>query len=194
MSQLFESVKYLLSETDSDRLPACSAEVAFVGRSNVGKSTLLNAVCRKDVARVSKTPGRTRTINVFSAGRDLWLVDLPGYGYARAPKAARKGWGPMIENYLAGRSTLRMVFALIDAKVGPTRLDLQMLKWLEAKELPWRAVAVKADQVKASRAATRRRDVAHALGLQPEVLTWVSAKRGFGVRELRNEVAALLTP
>ena len=193
MSQLFESVTYLLSETDSGRLPACAAEVAFVGRSNVGKSTLLNAVCHKDVARVSSTPGRTRTINVFLAGHDLWLVDLPGYGYARGPKAGREGWGPMIENYLAGRSTLRMVFALIDAKVGPTRLDLQMLKWLEAKELSWRAVAVKTDQVKASRAVTRRRDVADELGLQPEVLAWVSAEQGSGVRELRNEVVALLT-
>ena len=87
-----------------------------------------------------------------------------------------------------------MVFALIDAKVGPTRLDLQMLKWLEAKELSWRAVAVKTDQVKASRAVTRRRDVADELGLQPEVLAWVSAEQGSGVRELRNEVVALLTP
>lgn len=85
-----------------------------------------------------------------------------------------------------------MVFALVDAKVGPTRLDLQMLKWLEAKGLPWRVVATKADQVKTSRADAQRRDVAHALGIQPEDLAWVSADKGLGMRELRAEAAALL--
>ena len=192
MPSLFEDVKYLLSETAPERLGPCAAEVTFVGRSNVGKSTLLNALCRKDLARVSNAPGRTRTINVFLAGRDRWLVDLPGYGYIEDRPAERSGWGAMIEGYLTGRPTLRMVFVLIDAKVGPTRLDLQMLKWLEAKGLPWRAVATKADQVKASRAVAQRRDVAHALGLQPEDLAWVSADTGLGVRELRAETAALL--
>jgi GTP-binding protein EngB required for normal cell division len=85
-----------------------------------------------------------------------------------------------------------MVFALVDAKVGPTRLDFQMLEWLEAKGLPWRSVATKTDQVKASRAAVRRREVAQALGLRPEDLAWVSAEQGCGVRELRAETVALL--
>lgn len=85
-----------------------------------------------------------------------------------------------------------MVFALMDAKVGPTKLDLQMLNWLKAKGLPWRAVATKANQVKASRSHAQRRDVAHALSLQPEDLAWVSADKGLGLRELRAEAAALL--
>ena len=183
----------LLSETDPGRLPPCAAEVAFIGRSNAGKSTLLNAVCRRDLARVSKTPGRTRAINVYQVGPDRWLVDLPGYGFAVGSEAERAGWGPMIEGYLTSRPSLRMIFALIDAKVGPTCLDLQMVEWLRSYDLPWRPVASKADQVKRSHAQARRREAAHALGLQPEDLAWVSAQDGSGVRELRNEVVALLT-
>ena len=192
MASLFQDVKYLLSETSSERLRSSVAEVTFVGRSNVGKSTLLNAICRKDLARVSRTPGRTRTINVFLVGHHRWLVDLPGYGYAKGHPKEREGWGPMIENYLTSRPTLQMIFMLVDAKVGPTQLDLQMLQWLQVKGLPWRVVATKADQVKSSRTAAQRQVIAHAVGMLPEDLAWVSAKEGLGVRELRNEVIALL--
>ena len=192
MSQPLDAVKFLLCETDPSKLGPCGGEVTFVGRSNVGKSTLLNAVCRKDIARVSSTPGRTRTINVFLAGKDRWIVDLPGYGFATGPKEETDGWKAMVESYLTGRTALRMIFVLIDAKVGPTERDLRMLKWLEHQGLPWRPVATKADQVKASRTVAQRRDVAHAMGLQPEDLAWVSAEKGLGLRELRGEVAALL--
>ena len=194
MLPLLETGAYLLSETDPGRLAPCAAEVAFIGRSIAGKSALLNAVCRRDMARVSKTPGRTRAINVFQVGQDRWLVDLPGYGFAVGTEAERAGWGPMIEGYLKSRPSLRMIFALIDAKVGPTRLDLRMVEWLQSYDLPWRPVASKADQVKKSHAQARRREAAHAMGLQPEDLAWVSAQDGSGLRELRNEVVALLTP
>ncbi len=185
-------VKFLLSETDPGQLGPCAAEVTFVGRSNVGKSTLLNAVCRKDLARVSKTPGRTRAINVFQAAHDRWIVDLPGYGFAAGKPQELEGWKDMIEGYLTGRGSLRMIFLLIDAKVGPTKLDLQMLQWLDSQSLPRRAVATKADQVKPSRSLARRNDVAHAIGLEAEELAWVSARDGRGLKELRGEVAALL--
>jgi GTP-binding protein len=189
---LLDDVRYLLSEVDPEKLGSSAAEVAFVGRSNVGKSTLLNALCRRDLARVSGTPGRTRTINVFLAGLDRWLVDLPGYGYASGDPRERAAWGPMIEGYLTGRPTLRGVFVLVDAKVGPTPLDLQMLDWLRDRRLPWRVIATKADQVKPSRAVARRREAAAALGLAPEDLAWVSADKDLGMRELRAETTALL--
>lgn len=193
MPLALNSVEYLLSETDPARLGACAAEVAFVGRSNVGKSSLLNAVCRRKAALVSRTPGRTRTINVFQAAPDRWLVDLPGYGFALGPAAERAGWGPMIEGYLRGRSSLRMIFTLIDAKVGPTKLDLQMVEWLKAERLPWRLVATKADQVKPSQARSRRREAAQALGVRPEDLAWVSAREGLGLAELSGEILGLLS-
>jgi GTP-binding protein len=192
MPPALDDVKYLISETAPDRLGSCAAEVTFVGRSNVGKSSLLNALCRKDLARVSSTPGRTRTINVFAAAADRWIVDLPGYGYAQGGQAERAGWGPMIEGYLKGRPSLKAIFVLVDAKVGPTKLDLDMLRWLQSKGLPWRVVATKADQVKRSVAAARRRDAAQAMGILPENLAWVSVNENVGVKELRAEVEALL--
>lgn len=192
IAQGLDKVKFLLSETDAVRLSPCAAEVAFVGRSNVGKSTMLNAVCRKALAKVSNTPGRTRTINVFEAAHGRWIVDLPGYGYAAGKAEELEGWKAMIEGYLTGRASLRMIFTLIDGKVGPTKLDLQMLRWLDSKSLPWRPVATKADQVKSSRAQAQRRDIAHAIGIEPAELAWVSAQSGAGVNELRGEVSALL--
>lgn len=192
MLTTLDDVRFLLSTVEPGTLGPCGAEAAFVGRSNVGKSTLLNALCGRGLARVSNTPGRTRTINVFLAGHDRWVVDLPGYGYASGKPAEREGWGPMIESYLTGRPTLRMVFALIDAKVGPTRLDFQMLEWLASKGLPWRSVATKADQVKPSRAVVQRREVAHAIGIQPEDLAWVSAAKKTGIPALRAELEAIL--
>jgi GTP-binding protein len=194
VAAFLDAVKYLRSETDPEKLGASAAEVTFVGRSNVGKSSLINAVCRKDLARVSGTPGRTRAINVFSATADRWIVDLPGYGFALGDQKERAGWGPMIEGYLKGRSSLRAIFVLVDAKVGPTKLDLDMLRWLQSKGLPWRVVATKADQVKRSVAAARRREAAQAIGVLPENLAWVSVDENVGVKELRAEVEALLKP
>jgi GTP-binding protein len=186
------SAKYLLTETDPGKLGLSASEVAFVGRSNVGKSTLLNALCGKDLARVSSTPGRTRTINVYAASEGRWLVDLPGYGFAQGDRAEAANWGPMIEGYLTRRSGLRMVFALVDAKIGPTPLDAQMLKWLQFKRLPWRVVATKADQVRPTLAHGRRRELSQASGVLPEDVFWVSAKEDRGLRELRAEVLRLL--
>jgi len=188
----FAQAKFVISETDPANLPHYAAEIAFVGRSNVGKSSLINALFRKDLARTSSTPGRTRTINVFSASPTAALVDLPGYGFATGPAAERATWGEMIEGYLTRRPGLRMVFVLIDAKVGPTELDKTMVVWLQSAKLPWRAVATKADQVKSSLAGARRRDAARHLGLLADQLAWVSVTERLGVKELRVEASALL--
>jgi len=193
MAQHLHDLKFVTSASDVKQLGVCHAEVAFVGRSNVGKSSLLNALAMQtQLARVSKTPGRTRLINVFLTGPDRWVVDLPGYGYAAGPKAESDTWRAMIEGYLTGRRSLRMVFVLVDAEVGPTKLDHQMIDWLRHSELPCRIVATKADQVKPSRQLAQRRDVAAAFGLQAGDIAWASSSKGTGIADLRKEVAALL--
>ena len=190
--QSLDGVAFLKSETDPIKLGPSGGEVAFVGRSNCGKSSMINALCRKELARASSTPGRTRTLNAYAAGDGKLIVDLPGYGFAAGPEESRAGWGAMIEGYLTGRPNLRAIFVLIDAKLGPTKIDREMLDWLQAEGLPWRAVATKADQVKVSRAFVRRREVAQEIGVAPEALAWISSKDGTGIKELRAEVIKLL--
>jgi len=193
MAQPLHDVHFVTSASDVKQLGVCHAEVAFVGRSNVGKSSLLNSLAgQKQLARVSKTPGRTRLINVFLTGADRWIVDLPGYGFAAGPKKEKDGWRDMIEGYLTSRKSLCMVFVLVDAEVGPTKLDHQMVEWLQASEIPCRIVATKADQVKPSRQLAQRRDVAASLNLAPQDIAWVSSLKGTGLMELRQEIAAIL--
>lgn len=193
MPQPLQDIHFHISASNVTQLGLCHAEIAFVGRSNVGKSMLLNALAhQKQLARVSKTPGRTRLINVFLTGPDRWIVDLPGYGFASGPTAEKAKWQAMIEGYLLGRNTLRMVFVLVDAEVGPTKLDHHMIDWLRHRAIPCRIVATKADKVKPSRQLAQRRDVATALGLQPADIAWVSSSKGNGINDLRYEVAALL--
>jgi len=194
MAQPLKDAHFVTSASNVKQLGICHAEVAFVGRSNVGKSSLLNALCfQKSLAKTSKTPGRTRLINIFQTGADRWIVDLPGYGFALGPAKERETWQAMIEGYLTGRKSLRMVFVLVDAEVGPTKLDHQMVEWLRSVDLSYRIVATKADQVKPSRQLAQRRDVAADLGLATNDIAWVSAEKGTGIPELRMEVAGLLS-
>lgn len=196
-------LEFTTSAPDIEHLPASRAEVAFAGRSNVGKSSLINAVAnRRDLAQVSRTPGRTRLLNVFTLteGRPRGdgeaparVVDLPGYGYAKVPEHVRAKWGPMIEDYLLEREELRMVLVLVDGEVGPTALDLGMLEWVRHNEIPHSVIATKHDKVKSSKRNRRRSEVAERCDLEPADVLWVSAARNVNIDLLRARVRAWLS-
>ncbi|MEL0283108.1 MAG: ribosome biogenesis GTP-binding protein YihA/YsxC [Ilumatobacter sp.] len=182
-------LQFLRSATRVRDLVEDGAEVAFVGRSNVGKSSLINALARqRQLARVSNTPGRTQLINEFSHADGGSVVDLPGYGYAKVPQRVRRDWPEMIEGYLLDRETLVMVFVLVDGAIGPTPLDAQMLDWLRENEIPHTVVATKSDKVKSSKRPARKRDLAEGCQLDPGDVVWVSSTKGDGIERLRDLV------
>jgi GTP-binding protein len=173
------------------RLP----EIAFAGRSNAGKSSLLNALTgRKTLARVSVTPGRTREINFFELGGRLMLADLPGYGYARVSKADSARWNELIFAYLRGRPNLRRVVLLIDSRRGPMQSDIAVMKLLDEAAVSYQLVLTKMDKLRAAERkevtrATLAESQRHAAA-HPEILA-TSALSGEGIAELRAALAAL---
>lgn len=187
-------ITFVTSAVDASTLPDSPAEVAFVGRSNVGKSSLINALAnQRQLARVSNTPGRTQLINLFSLPNGSTLVDLPGYGYAAVPGRIKKGWQKMIEGYLLDREQLVNVFVLVDGEIGPTKLDVQMLDWLRDNGIPHTVVATKHDKVKSAKRQTRKRDLAAGCNLEPGDIVWVSASKGIGIDQLRSLVMSHLS-
>ncbi len=180
-------LKFVMSAKRVADLPPTQGEVAIVGRSNVGKSSLINALANHhDLARVSKSPGRTQLLNLFELADGHTVMDLPGYGYAKVPASVRAGWPEMIEGYLLGRKGLTRVVALVDAEVGPTKLDVSTITWLRDAGLTVEIVATKADKVKASKRERRKVELADGLDLVPADVTWVSAAKGTNVDELRG--------
>lgn len=168
-------------------------EVAFAGRSNVGKSSLLNAlVRRKAFARVSRTPGRTREINFFEVNKAFVLVDLPGYGYARISKERQAEWRPLIEGFLRGSTNLRGIVQLLDVRRDPTDDDLQMLDLLADTGLPTLVCVTKTDKLSKGAVAGRVREIAARLALDVEQIIPFSAVTGEGRDELAEALVALL--
>lgn len=142
-----ETVCGITSKLPDNQLP----EVAFAGKSNVGKSSLINVLMnRKSLARTSSQPGKTQTINFYNVNKELYIVDLPGYGYAKVSKEVAAKWGPMIENYLHTSKQLRMVFLLIDLRHEPTKNDVQMYRWILSNGFSPVIIATKADKIKRS--------------------------------------------
>jgi GTP-binding protein len=185
---------FVTSADALERLPESPAEVAVVGRSNVGKSSLINALAgRKALARISKTPGRTQLLNCFAFPDGTTMVDCPGYGYAKVSKAKRADWGVMIERYLTGRDELRMVMVLVDGEVGPTKLDQSILEWLRSEALPHQVIATKHDKVKAKLRDKRKKELAAGCDLEPGDVVWVSAEKNVGIDRLRDLIRLWLS-
>ncbi|MGI9016982.1 MAG: ribosome biogenesis GTP-binding protein YihA/YsxC [Euzebya sp.] len=184
-------LEFRMSVDDPDLMPHSAAEVAVIGRSNVGKSSLVNAAARRrNIARTSKTPGRTQLLNVFDvtapSGSGGTLVDLPGYGYAKTSKTDRARWQQRMEQYLLGREPLVMVMSLVDGAVGPTRLDVATAEWMRFNQIPFTVVATKHDKVKPSLRQRRKKELAAGLGLLPDEVVWTSAVKGTGIDQLRE--------
>lgn len=177
-------VKSALRQEDypKDRRP----EIAFVGRSNVGKSSLLNGLLRrKGLAKTSATPGKTQTINFFDINGKIYFVDLPGYGFAKVPKALKDEWNRVMTEYLKNREPLRLAVLLIDARHDPSPLDEHMLDMLEAAETPTLLVATKIDKVGKSRRTAQLNGIRRGLGLDQDAeIIPFSAETGEGVRLL----------
>ena len=169
-------------------------EIAFLGRSNVGKSSLINCLLgRKNLARTSSTPGKTRGIFFYLVSEKFYLVDLPGYGYARVSQATRRSWAPLIENYLQSRQVLRGCVHLIDTRHPPTRDDLQMRRWLAHYRVPRITVATKADKISRGALAGRLKALGSELGLTAgEKLLAFSAPKGTGKAELWSALEDML--
>ena len=175
--------------------PADRIEVCFAGRSNVGKSSLINALTgRKGLARASNTPGRTQEINFFTVGEAHYLVDLPGYGFANAPLAIVQKWQKLLKSYLSGRPTLRRVFVLIDARHGAKAVDEEIMGLLDKSAVTFQVVMTKADKVNA---ATREANIAQvqaALKKHPAAypeIVLTSSEKGEGIESLRAIIAGL---
>ncbi len=183
---------------ERDLPPPTLPEVAFAGRSNVGKSSLINALTRHSaLARVSNTPGRTQQINFFSLGETLMLVDLPGYGYARASKREIGRWTSLIHAYLLGRPNLRRLCLLIDARHGVKKSDEELMQELDQAAVVYQIVLTKADKISAEALSTLIAQIEDAIRSHPAAHPLVlptSARKGTGFEALRAELAALAAP
>jgi GTP-binding protein len=180
-------LRFVTSADTIERLPDSPAEVTVVGRSNVGKSSLINALAgRNGLAKTSKTPGRTQLLNAFAFPDGTTFVDCPGYGYAATSKAQRASWGVMIDRYLLERQQLQMVLVLVDAEIGPTKLDAQLLEWLRANPIPHTIVATKLDKVKSNARPRRKKELATRCQLEVGDVVWTSATKDVGIDDLRG--------
>ena len=167
-------------------------EIAFCGRSNVGKSSLLNTLTNvRGLARTSSSPGRTQTINFFLINDSMYFVDLPGYGYAKVSKKVREGWGPMIEDYLRNREQLELAVMLVDSRMAPTDSDVTMKKWLDYRRIPNTVVLTKTDKISGNQLYQALRQGAKTLNTK-EIIAF-SAVTGAGKDELLARIGAATT-
>ena len=193
---IVKSTEFIKSATRPAHYPEGDLpEIAFAGRSNVGKSSLVNVlVNRKNLVRTSSTPGRTQLINFFQVNDDFMMVDLPGYGYAKVPLAVKKDWRPMMETYLSKRRNLRAVILILDIRRIPVEEDLQMLAWLRAFSIPPIIVVTKCDKVSKNERAKQTAVITARMGLGKGELTFFSALSKEGKDGVWARIDALLHP
>jgi GTP-binding protein len=190
--------RFLLGVAKLEQLPPpAGVEIAFAGRSNVGKSSLINALTGVNgLARASNTPGRTRELNFFDVNSQLTLVDMPGYGYAKAPKHEVKVWQAVLRGYLRGRPGLTRAFVLIDSRHGILKADEEMFDLLDEAAVTYQAVLTKSDKIKPAELEKMRETVAAAVKKHPAAFPEIhatSSEKGGGIPELRAEIAGLLS-
>ncbi len=190
------SADLIKSVYPTDGFPSGSyPEVAFAGRSNVGKSSLINTlVNRKGLARTSAAPGKTQSINFYLVNGSFCLVDLPGYGYAKIPKKVRKKWSPLIEQYCRSRVNLCGVVVIIDARLGPTPLDISLIAWLKALSHHSIFILTKSDKLSKNKVTKALYQTARALSVNPDQIGPFSSQTGEGKKRLWQEILHLIDP
>src|SRR5450631_2555885 len=187
--------RFVTSAADPKQFPAPSApEIAFLGRSNVGKSSLINSLVADKIAKTSNTPGRTQTINFFELRRpgkpqpEFFFVDLPGYGYARVPKAITTLWSGFIDPYLESRESLALCVSLVDISIPPQQSDIQLHEWLRHHDRPYLVVATKADRISNNQLPKSLASLSNELGVDSRAILPFSSKSRTGHVALWNAI------
>lgn len=194
---MFDSASFVISNTDYQKCPKPDVpEFAFIGRSNVGKSSLINMLTsRKGLAKTSGKPGKTQLINHFLIDESWYLVDLPGYGYAKTSKKNREAWGKMIQDYLLNRENLQICFVLIDSRLDPQKIDLEFIQWLGENGIPLALVFTKADKQSTNKGHQAIAKFKRAMKQSWEVLPMIfltSSETGLGKDELSEYIGHIL--
>ena len=188
-----KSAKFIKSATNIDDSLENFSQIAFVGRSNVGKSSLINMLTKNSkLCKTSSTPGRTRLINYFQINSDIYFVDLPGYGFAKASKTEVDGWQSMIEPYLVENENLKCVCMLVDSRIEPTNQDKQMLKFLNYYRIPFIIIATKCDKFGKSQIKPQMQKIANFLGVGKDNVFASSSATGFGRLEILQKLDQFL--
>lgn len=192
---IIKSAEFVTSAVKTSQYPSAGLpEIAFAGRSNVGKSSLINVlVNRRRLVKTSSTPGRTQLINFFDINRSVTFVDLPGYGFARVPASVKKKWGPMIETYLAGRETLKGVVLILDIRRTPKQEEHNLLAWLEHHSVASILVLTKTDKLSKTKQDKQREMISNVLEIDSNQLILFSTKSRKGREEVWQTIKQLLT-
>ena len=191
---IITSAEFVKSAVKPSHYPSTELpEIAFTGRSNVGKSSLINSlVNRKHLVKTSSTPGRTQLINFFIINKTISFVDLPGFGYAKVPDSVRKSWGPMIETYLSTRNTLKGVVLIMDIRRIPGIQELNFIEWLHYYHIPIILILTKSDKLSKIKQKNQHLSIAKALSVNQEELILFSAKSRMGKNEVWDAIGRLI--